>query len=46
MHGWSSSDDDETERTSKERRTDDKGSFASGVASVFRGDGDGEGDSG
>ena len=39
MHGFSSIEEEETERMSKERRTEERGSFASGEASCFLGDG-------
>lgn len=41
MHGLRSRDDEETDRTSKERRTDDNGSLARGAASALRGSGGG-----
>ena len=45
MPGLRSSEEDETESTSKERKTEDKGSLARGAFSDFRGGGD-DGDSG
>jgi hypothetical protein len=39
MHGLRSRVDEETDRTSNERRTDDSGSLASGAVSALRGSG-------
>lgn len=41
MHGLRSRVDEETDRTSKERITDDNGSLARGAASALRGSGGG-----
>lgn len=38
MHGFNSTEDEETERISSERRTEESGSFASGEADGFLGD--------
>lgn len=46
MHGRSRSGEDETERTSKDRRTDDSGSLARGAANDLRGGAEEDGDSG
>jgi len=39
MHGFRRREDEETDRTSRERKTEDKGSLARGAASDFRGGG-------
>ena len=39
MHGFSKSEDEETERIIKDRRTEERGSFASGEVASFLGDG-------
>jgi hypothetical protein len=41
MHGLRSSEDDDTDRTSNERRTEERGSLAKGAVSAFRGCGGG-----
>jgi hypothetical protein len=46
MHGLRRRVDEETERTSKERRTDERGSLASGAFRAFRGCGGGARESG
>lgn len=41
MHGLRSKDDEETDRTSNERRTDDNGNLAKGAVNALRGSGGG-----
>ena len=45
MQGFSSNEDEDTDKISNERNTDDSGSFARGAANVLC-DGDGEGEDG
>lgn len=46
MHGLSRRDEDETDKTNKDRNTVDKGNLASGAVRAFRGGGERDDDRG